>query len=987
MKEKNLSKAEQTILEHLPQPLAVYQYRDGIVETLAVSDGFCELFGYSDRKDAYHDLRTKLYKYDHPDDVIRLTNAVIKFAEGDGVLDIVYRSKSRKDGLYHIIHATGKHVDNPGIGSLGYVWYIDGGVYSEAEEDQENALRRILNNALHEESLLRDSKYDRLTGLPSLNYFFQLAEAARRTMKQNNEHPAMLYFDLQGMKFFNSRNGFSEGDRLLLGFSELLAETFGRDRCCHVGADHFAAFALEKDAEVLARKVIERTGSLNQGNSLPVSIGIYPNQLEDVLVSSACDRAKCACDSMKNSYQSGFRVFTMAMRDMNLRRQYLLSHIDQAIEEGWIQVYYQPIVRAVNGRVCDEEALARWIDPVNGFLSPAEFIPFLEDSGLIWKLDLCVLDQVLKKLIMQEKAGLFLVPQSVNLSRSDFNTCDIVEEVRKRVDDAGISRSLITIEITESTLGLSMEFMKEQVERFQKLGFQVWLDDFGSGYSSLDVLQTIRFDLLKFDMSFMRKLDEGEQGKIILTELMRMASALHIETVCEGVEKKEQVDFLKEIGCSKLQGYFYTPPIPLSRILERYEKGIQIGFEDPSESSYYEAVSNVSLYSMMTMSEEDSHHAVFDTLPMAVMEVKDDSVQLIRFNQAFLYFLKRYYHMDSAEPGSLTQAPETMTAIINNIRRCVESDSLTYFDELLEDGTIIHFFARRISRNPITGKTAVALSVISISRSDKSAVYARIARSLAADYYNIYYVDLQNEHYIEYTSPIGQEELALEKHGDSFFRDIIRDADTRIYEEDRAQFLEWFRRDTILSELDQNGVFTATYRLIENGIPMYVNMKINYMLPEKDHIIIGISVVDAQMKQKEESDRIQREESVSARVMALSDDYLSLYTIDLNTNRYLEFQSVKEYEKLGISKMGEDFFTQSLINAESALDPKDLRAFRSHFSKEQILDEIKRKQAFSMHYHLMINGESKPVTLKIVSVQEKDGQKLIAGVRAWKKRK
>lgn len=133
-------------------------------------------------------------------------------------------------------------------------------------------------------------------------------------------------------------------------------------------------------------------------------------------------------------------------------------------------------------------------------------------------------------------------------------------------NDAGIERGKVTIEITESIIGSDFTFMKEQITRFRELGFPVWMDDFGSGYSSLDVLQSLKFDLIKFDMGFLRKVDEGNNGKIILTELMKMAVALGLETVCEGVETEEQADFLQEIGCSRLQGYLFSKPKPFEQM-------------------------------------------------------------------------------------------------------------------------------------------------------------------------------------------------------------------------------------------------------------------------------------------------------------------------------------------------------------------------------------------------------------------------------------
>ncbi len=256
------------------------------------------------------------------------------------------------------------------------------------------------------------------------------------------------------------------------------------------------------------------------------------------------------------------RTYSREQREIERKRQYLIENIDRAITERWIQVYYQPIVSTADETVCDEEALARWKDPVEGFMSPDDFIPILEQNGLLYKLDLCVLDQVLGKIRRKTEAGVPVVPQSINISRSDFDSCDIVEEIRKRVDAVGVPRKMISIEITESVIGGDFDFIREQIIRFRSLGFPVWMDDFGSGYSTLNVLQSIPFDLIKFEMSFMKRLHEGDRGKIILTDMMRMASTLHAETICEGVETEAQMRFLQEIGCTKMQGYYFGKPVP-----------------------------------------------------------------------------------------------------------------------------------------------------------------------------------------------------------------------------------------------------------------------------------------------------------------------------------------------------------------------------------------------------------------------------------------
>ena len=552
-------------LEESPQPLAVYQFSNHRIEMLAVSDGFLKLFGYPDRDQAVHILDRDMYRSVHADDQERLSGSMLRFFEEEE-LDVVYRDRAGMEADYRVIHARGTHPHTGTDAQLAYVWYMDEGVYRDGEDAAGSLMTQALNRALHEESLVYASRYDALTGLPALAWFFTLYETKKTETSREGKQEVLLYIDLNGMKFFNHKYGFGEGDRLLKAFAALLEKTFGKESCCHVAADRFAAGTTEEGLEERLRTLIGEAEKINGGNSLPVRIGVYSGRVESVSPSFAYDRAKMACDSMRQSDISGFNYYRKEMRDAFRRRQYLVANIDRAIREKWIRVYYQPIVRAADGQVCDTEALARWLDPTEGFLSPADFIPYLEDAGLIYKLDLCVLDQVIEKIRAQQEAGVTVVPHSVNLSRSDFETCDIVEELRKRVDAAGIRHDLISVEITESVIASNFEYMNEQVNRFRENGFAVWMDDFGSGYSSLDVLQSIHFDLIKFDMSFTRKLDEGENGKIILTELMRLASRLKLDTICEGVEKEEHVSFLREIGCSKLQGYYFSRPVP-------YEQG------------------------------------------------------------------------------------------------------------------------------------------------------------------------------------------------------------------------------------------------------------------------------------------------------------------------------------------------------------------------------------------------------------------------------
>ena len=991
MERYNYSPEERKILESLEQPLAIYQVVDRRVVTLVVSDGFCKLLGYGTREQAVYDMDHDMYKDTHPDDKDRIASAALHFAEGgaDAVYDVVFRTKAGAGAGYdyQVIHARGTHIyPEPGV-QIAQVWYMDEGEYRQGDETSATGINKALNGALHEESILKASRYDPLTGLPNLAWFFTRSEIEKARLQAENRQGALLYIDLAGMKYFNHRNGFAEGDKLLKALAGVLQSVFGKENCCHVGADRFAAAAAEELLPGQLERFRTEALTMNDGITLPIRVGVYSTAIEDVPISTAYDRAKMSCDAIRKTDVLAVNYFSAEVSETIRRRQYIEQNIDKAIREKWIQVYFQPIVRAMNQRVCNEEALARWIDPNEGFLSPAEFIPQLESAGLIYKLDLCILEQVLEKMKKQAEYGLTVPPHSINLSRSDFESCDIVEEIRKRVDDSGTARNQICIEITESVIGSDFDFMKEQVERFRSLGFPVWMDDFGSGYSSLDVLQSITFDLIKFDMSFMRKLDQGENAKIILTELMKMATSLGVDTVCEGVETEEQARFLQEIGCSKLQGFYFCKPISYEGILERYATGKQIGFEDPEASGYYETVGRVNLYDLgvIASQDEDRFQNSFSTLPMGIIEIKGDSARFVRSNPSYREFMKRFFNMDIS--GLLQDFRKYSAAFTQNVvRACCELGVRSFYNETMPDGSVVHTFARRIDVNPSGGETAVAIAVLSISAPGEGESYADIARALAADYYNIYVVDLDTEDFIEYTSPVGEDKLAEERHGTDFFEASRTATMTRIYEEDREMFLTWFTKDNVIRELEEHGVFTTVYRLVDTGEPVYAHLKITRM-QGTNRIILGVSIIDSQMKQQRQIASIRREQDTLAKVMAITEDYLSLYSVDPETGHYIEYSATGEYETLGLAKEGADFFRAGTENGKKTICPEDLPLFLKAFTKENILKVLKEEGRFVTHYRLMLEGEPKMVSLKIAPYNDGEKETLLAGVRKWRVRK
>ncbi len=851
MEKYRFSAEQRSLLERMTIPLAVFQYLEQRIVPLVFSKGFCAMLGYEGPDQAYLDLERDLFLDIHDDDKSMVAASALRAVRGDGHFDVVYRTKQRNGPDHRIIHAKGEPMRAEDGTRLEQVWYTDEGSYSEENGKKTPKLNDVFSRVIRESTIARSGRYDSLTGLPRTGLFSEMTKTKKETDPEEAESYVLLFLNFSGLKFYNHRFGFPEGNRLLAAFAGCLSNRFGSEYCSRLAEDHFVALAKAEGVEGELARLFRESEKLNGGNSLPVRVGICRDWYTDDQIGYACDRAKDACDTLRNNYASGFAYYDPAMRREVRQRQEIQARLERAISEKWIQVHYQPIIRAASGKVCNEEALARWYDPKEGLLTPDKFIPYLEDSGQIHKLDLYVVEQVLEKQRMLQAAGYRVVPLSVNLSRADFAACDMVEEIRRRADEAGVDRSLLAIEITESTIGSDFERMKEQIARFRALGFPVWLDDFGSGYSSLDALQSIPFDMIKFDMSFMRKLGESESSRIVLTELLKLAAALGADTVCEGVETEEQVRFLQELGCSKLQGYYFGKPIPLGEVLERYEKGFRYGFENPDESPYFEAIGRVNLHdmSMLGSTEDDPFRNAFSTLPMGIIEVRGDVARFVRSNQSYRDFIERFLGHDLYLSLERMEFEPYDNAFMKHIvETCCRSEARTFFDEELPGGAVVHSFARRISVDPLDGTVAVAVAVLSVSDSGEGTTYAEIARALAADYYHIYYVDLNTERYIEYSSPMGGEGLAVERHGEQFFEAIRQDARKRVYAEDLEDFQASFTKENILRLLDEKGVFTTSYRLLDWGEPRYVSMKLMRMHSGEERIIIGINVTDEQPK-------------------------------------------------------------------------------------------------------------------------------------------
>ena len=284
-------------------------------------------------------------------------------------------------------------------------------------------------------------------------------------------------------------------------------------------------------------------------------------------------RARLAEATIKGIYDEYIAIYAESMGARERLKMYLISHIDEAVEKEYIKVFYQPVIDIKTDKLCGFEALARWIDPEHGMLSPLDFITILEDAHLIHKLDLFMLKKVCENYRKETDLGHKCVPVSFNLSRLDFKLCNIYNEVKLFTEMYRVPHEMIHIEITESVLDDDDGYIRNQILRFQKDNFQVWMDDFGSGFSSLNVLKDYDFDFLKIDMLFLRNF--SAKSKVIIRSIIDMAQWLGLGTLTEGVETQEHLEFLKAVGCDRVQGYYYSKPLPYDEVLKVLEeKGI-----------------------------------------------------------------------------------------------------------------------------------------------------------------------------------------------------------------------------------------------------------------------------------------------------------------------------------------------------------------------------------------------------------------------------
>ncbi|WP_407456604.1 EAL domain-containing protein [Fibrobacter sp.] len=478
-------------------------------------------------------------------------------------------------------------------------------------------------------------KEDPITGLSFVAWFF--AQTQKDPKFYPLERSTITFFNVMSFKTINQRFSYQGGNKYLCKFRDELQKLFEGEKVLRAGADHLVVISLNLSVEEIALriKLLNKAMSTYEGglrNQIKAGIYIADGTPQQPIV--MMDRASIACREVHGIFNREYAVFDEELRKKHEQKQYVLEHFEEAFEKGYFKVFYQPIYRSLNKKVCGYEALARWIDPNRGMISPLIFIEVLEKVHLIHKLDAYIIEQVCKDLRDDIDSGYAYQPISVNLSRLDFELSDIKKVVDSAVAKYDVPKEYIVLEVTESAFASDLSNLGEVISAFRADGYQVWIDDFGSGYSSFNNLQTYDFDFLKIDMNFLRNFDKTPKSKVIIASIVDMAKKLGIHTLAEGVETLEQYEYLKQIGCELIQGYYFSKPLPVE---DFHTKRTDLcGFttnETPKERLYYDGIGRLNFLENTPLRERKLEIA--SEIPIAIVEGKNRKYRFIFVNSAF----------------------------------------------------------------------------------------------------------------------------------------------------------------------------------------------------------------------------------------------------------------------------------------------------------------------------------------------------------------
>ncbi|MDD6190490.1 MAG: EAL domain-containing protein [Firmicutes bacterium] len=411
-------------------------------------------------------------------------------------------------------------------------------------------------------AMVNQFMYDRLTGMYTKEYFYK---KVREILDENPDtNYAIACSNIENFKFYNDVFGRKTGDKLLIEAANVFRREAGPDAvCCRYAADRFLAFAESENEETVSIRLNNAISDVRMEllEDMIVDVGVYNITDRGVTIEQMCDRVFLAVDSIKGVYDRNVVIYNDELRNRLLREKSITEAVETAMEEEQFAVYFQPKYDLKTGEMVGAEALARWIHPEWGFMSPGEFIPLFEKNGFIKKFDEYIRDVTCRKIREWIEKGYSMVPVSVNVSRANVYSARFADGFCKMMKKYNLDPMYLHIEITESAYTENVEQIVSAVKNLRENGFRIELDDFGQGYSSLSVLSEMPLDVMKLDMGFVRSNLDRDDDNGIIGDVVNMAHRMSMKVVAEGVETLEQANQLEAMGCDFAQGYYFSRPV------------------------------------------------------------------------------------------------------------------------------------------------------------------------------------------------------------------------------------------------------------------------------------------------------------------------------------------------------------------------------------------------------------------------------------------
>lgn len=615
-----------------------------------------------------------------------------------------------------------------------------------------------------------------------------------------------VFFNITNFRLYNAAFGSDQGDRCLQRIAAILQENFPGCLLTRLGADHFVVLADNADVKERIESACHAVEEVITNPDIEMKAGIcYLEELpdEDALHLAFEKDAALACKSVTKDATRHYAVYTKEMGRLHELQSYVREHLDEALSQHHIKVYCQPIIRSLNGKVCSFEALARWDSPEYGLLSPALFIPTLEKFRLIDRLDRYMTKSMALFLHDQMKQGRPILPVSLNFSRLDFQLMDPVQLLEETLSQYQLPRNLFYPEATENALVLQDDSIHRGLHRFQEAGFHVWLDDFGSGYSSLNVLKDYHFHTLKLDMAFLHPFTR--ESRTILTSIIRMAKELGIHTLAEGVETKEQADFLRDIGCEKLQGYYFSKPLPLAECLS-FCQDHDLAFESLQEAVLLERAGLID---------------VSQPTPIAIVADDAKNLQFLQVNAAYLKSLQSMGTSTMTDSNHFLRSldfpmHQKFRHFADRARKSGQTETMTYVD----NGQYMKVHLKTIAQAGqycIHRAELYNISLDETAREKQSQRFDTLLRNIILTYEGIWYLD-RAQQLLEIIEPLTSDQRIGATNRD--IDDTLRHfAEYFVHPKDRERFLRFMDGETFYQRAadSQSTMLTEPFRILRSN--------------------------------------------------------------------------------------------------------------------------------------------------------------------------